>query len=548
MGSYLNAYDLLAEVRKGINEYSTAYVQGTDVTGAFDNADIIKKINDAQDFLYHALLIRKPDLFYKSVALTGVASVYTVPADFYRLLRVEDSSGLTLRQISLTDKKRPTESGSVRYFYQVGKTYVLDKLTATDVLTFYYISRCRKLDTGMASAGAATSITLATTARKEVSYYNGMLLENITKDWVDTISAYATTRVATITATAAASDYYGMISELPEDFHSLIGPKAILLMKDTHKALSPPTETEIKNFNEAMTAAFQSFFGPEIPDPKALSFPTGNYRNAYSLLAEVRKGLGEYSQAHVQGVDSTGVYDNADILKKINDAQEFLYNSLLNRKPDLFYKSVALTGVASVYTPPADFYRLRRIEDLNGLKLTRIDLDDKKRVLDQGTGWFYYQIGNTFVLDRDSATDILTVYYISRCRKLDAGLASAGGAKSITLATTARKEADYYNSMKIENINKDWNDTISDYSAARVATLAAETAAALDFYGLVSELPEEFHDLIGPKALLLMKEAPGSPNPPTVTEINNFNESLAEAFLAFFGSFNSDQDAMELFY
>jgi len=541
MGSYLNAYDLVSEVRKGINEYSTAYVQGTDTTGAFDNADIMKKINDAQQFIYDTLLNRKPDLFYKTSALTGVASVYTPPIDFYRLVRVEDSTGQTLREITLDDKRRTADSRPGTCFYAFGKTYIQDKAASTDVLTFYYISRCRKLEMGMASAGGALSITLATTAWKEASYYNGIKIENITKAWVDTISAYTAARVATIAAqTAAASDYYGTISELPDDFHDLIGPKALLLMKESHKSLKPADPAEITAFSELLGNRIISLYGP-VTKIQPIEEGTGSRLNAYALVAEVRKGLGEFSTDLVRGKDKSGTFYNADILKKINDAQDFLYDSLLNRKPDLFYKSVALTGVASVYTPPADFYRLRRIEDSNGLKLTRIDLDDKKRVLDQGSGWFYYQVGNTFVLDKSGATDILTVYYISRCRKLDYGLASAGGALSITLATTARKEVDYYNGMMIENITKDWTTTISDYATTRVATIAVETAAASDYYGLVSELPEEFHRLIALKALLLIKE-------PTKAEVENFNISLAEAFLAFFGTFNSDRDITELFY
>jgi hypothetical protein len=271
----------------------------------------------------------------------------------------------------------------------------------------------------------------------------------------------------------------------------------------------------------------------------------GSYLNAYELLSEVRKGINEFSTAYVQGTDTTGAFDNADIMRKINDAQAFLYNSLLNRKPDLFYKSVALTGVASVYTPPADFYRLRRVEDVNGVKLTQINIDNKRRVLDQGTGWFFYQVGRTYTLDRLSASDVLTFFYVSRCRKLDMGMSSGGGALSLTLATSARKEVSYYNGMMIENVTDDWPDTITAYTAARVATIT-NTGAASKYYGLISELPEDFHDLIGPKALMLMKESHKSLKPPTVTEINNFREAMAEKFLSFFGT--GDQDPVELFY
>lgn len=273
----------------------------------------------------------------------------------------------------------------------------------------------------------------------------------------------------------------------------------------------------------------------------------GSYKNAYAIVEAVRKGVNEYSTAYMQGTDTTGAFDNTDIMEKVNEAQSFLYDALLNRDPARFYKSTNLTGVSSVYTPPADFYRLRRVEDSNGIKLTRINLDDKKRVLSQGSGWFYYQVGKTYILDKTSASDVLTFYYVSRCRKLDMGMSSAGAALSLTLATSARKEADYYNGMMIENVTDDWFDTISDYSAARVCTLAAQTGAASKYYGLISELPEDFHDLIAPKALLLMKESHKALKNPTPTEFKNFNDALAEKFLSFFGTMNADQDMVELF-
>jgi hypothetical protein len=84
---------------------------------------------------------------------------------------------------------------------------------------------------GQAAAGAATSITLASDASKIVDFYNGVEIENITQDWLDTIDDYATTRVATISETAAASDWYGTVPETPEPFNHLIGKMAVILVK-----------------------------------------------------------------------------------------------------------------------------------------------------------------------------------------------------------------------------------------------------------------------------------------------------------------------------
>lgn len=279
------------------------------------------------------------------------------------------------------------------------------------------------------------------------------------------------------------------------------------------------------------------------------------YLNCYELFSEVREAINEFTTAYVQGTDTTGAYRNADIFKKVNDAQEFIFESLLNRDPSLFYKSTALTGSSSLYTLPADFYRLRRVEDSAGRKLTRQTIDQRHQFLSEGSSFQYYPYGKSLTtgmpvikLDKDGSSDILTFYYVARCRKIHSGMSSAGGALSLTLeAPTARKEADYYNGMRIENVTDDWVDVISAYTAARVATLAAQTGAASKYYGLISELPEIFHSLIGPKAILLMKQAHKSLKPPTQQELKDFDEFMGEKFRAFFGTAETDVDMMELF-
>jgi hypothetical protein len=93
MASYLNGYTLLEKVRIQLNEYSTAYVQGTDTTGAYRNDQIMDGINAAQRFLYSFLLKRIPYEFKEEISLTGVNSVYTLPADFGVLRYFKDPNG-----------------------------------------------------------------------------------------------------------------------------------------------------------------------------------------------------------------------------------------------------------------------------------------------------------------------------------------------------------------------------------------------------------------------------------------------------------------------
>lgn len=257
---YLNAYKMVEMVREGINEFTDAYVQGTDTTGAYRNVDIMDKINSAQQFIGGLLRIREPQAFFKKTTLTGVNSVYIPPGDFFKARRWEDANGIKVWPKTVDDIS-PTGQGIGDVYYEKANTFILDKTSASDVLTLYYIARLRDLDFGASAAGGALSVTLATTARPSASYYVGMAIYNQTDAWEDAISANTAARVCTVTGTWAASKYYGLIPELPEILHPLIPMKALLLMKSSYKSLKPPTVIELKDFQDAVATAFSDLLG-----------------------------------------------------------------------------------------------------------------------------------------------------------------------------------------------------------------------------------------------------------------------------------------------
>jgi hypothetical protein len=265
--------------------------------------------------------------------------------------------------------------------------------------------------------------------------------------------------------------------------------------------------------------------------------------NAYTMAEMVREGINEYSTAYLQGTDTTRAFANADILNKLNMAQRYIADLLYTRDPSLFLKSVVLTGVNSVYTPPADFMKVRRLEDSDGIQVVPITIDFKG----YEDGHSYYRKGNTLVVDKGGMSDPLTLWYFSRVRDMDYGMSTAGGALSLTLALTARVQADYYNGMTIANITDSWEDTISDYSAARVVTLAAQTGAASKYYGMVCELPEDLHHLVPMKALIAMKGTYTSNKAPNAADISDFNAALSSAFNALLGSVHGDVPISDLF-
>ena len=271
------------------------------------------------------------------------------------------------------------------------------------------------------------------------------------------------------------------------------------------------------------------------------------YLNAYEILEQVRHGINDYSAGLLAGTDTTGAYLNKELMRAINDAQGQLFNILITREPQLFYKSATLTPVSSVLTMPSDFYRMRRIEDRYGVKLNPIPLDNKRLTDDAGTEWFYYSLAGTVVFDRLSFTDSVVVYYVKKCRELDQGALAAGGTKAGTLASTARAVADYYNGMTIENVTAGYFEAIADYTAARVITLVTNNTTTADVYGLISDLPEEIHKFIAKRAILDLRNHPKSIVKPTKLDWDDYGDQLSEAIKGLLGTQQTDVNYGELF-
>lgn len=268
------------------------------------------------------------------------------------------------------------------------------------------------------------------------------------------------------------------------------------------------------------------------------------HHNCYAMLEEIRTDLNEYNTALVQGSE-VGSYDNSDIVRKINQAQKYIWNLLFQRMPELFLTYSSVTGSAGSYTIPTDLYKLVEIQNSNGEKIYPISVKQKHYTNESGWANQYYRRGNTIIRE-DGSSDVLTFHYYKTVKDLTQGMSSAGGALSLTLATTAKPSADYYNGLTIENITDGWADTISDYSAARVCTIT-QTGAASKYYGTVSELPDPFHNLISRRAALMLKNTVTSPQDNKVTEMSDFREDLIETLRGYAGS-REDVSLDELFY
>ena len=271
------------------------------------------------------------------------------------------------------------------------------------------------------------------------------------------------------------------------------------------------------------------------------------YQNCYALVASVRHAVGEYSEAKVRGEDTLGGYHNDYIVSKINDAIRELYAIISRRVPGLFLEEVDLTGVNSVFTLPWDFGKLVYFKDNYGLKVSEITEPQRKLTDDSGSKRLYRRVGNTLVLDKSGSVDTYTLSYLRKPRNVHHGLVVTGSALSMTFCDKSVKIADYYNGMVVENETADWIDTISDYTAARVATIAAQTPAKNEAYGLVPEIPEWAHNLIAPRASLMVRqEHPLTKRKPTSQDFTEYRELLRTTLLQF-ATQSDDIDYEELF-
>ena len=265
MSTYLNGYTLLEKVRILLNEYSTAYCQATDTTGKYLNSQIMDGINAAQRYIYNTLFTQKPELFEEEIALTGVSSVYTLPANFARLRYFKTADGYQIHPIKTNQRKLTADAGSDRLYYRKGNTLVLDKPSLTDVCTLIYYRKPRELEQGVTSAGGALSATLATTAKAIIDYYNDLVIENITDSTVDTITDYTAARVCTVSNTWAASKYYGTVSDIPEPFHFLMIPRAVFEITGIYPVVQEkPHKSGVDLFNDQLVMALRAYMGEDL--------------------------------------------------------------------------------------------------------------------------------------------------------------------------------------------------------------------------------------------------------------------------------------------
>jgi hypothetical protein len=216
----------------------------------------------------HMQLFRlKPEIFQSRTTIVGVASSYALPYNFGKLIEFRDSEGNIIVPVTVRALPTPSGDGSEHLYFREGNNLVLTKSGITETYALYYFRKPRLLLSGTAgaSSGASALHMSAATAMLHDDYYNGVTVDDYTASFTSTITDWtASTQVAVVTGTAANSDIYGTVSELPEEYHLLIVPLAELMVSSVHPAAQrKPSEADWKRWTDRFFETLWAYGGNE---------------------------------------------------------------------------------------------------------------------------------------------------------------------------------------------------------------------------------------------------------------------------------------------
>jgi len=231
----MDAYNMLQLLRDQIAEATASH---------WSDINLIRRLNVSQRKV--AVLVENyPGAWLlKSVNLTPVASVITLPQDCAKPVYLEEtSSGAPLAWLERVSARRVSRGiGPSSWFVNAPEVYPLRNTLEVNSsgyvsqVTLWYDQRVPDLMAGTASAGAATSLTFPVNSNvKHVDdYYNGVGIEVDSGTGAGTVGDIITDYVGNTGACVVSGTYdntsvFGTISFLPEEVHHLILLEATLL-------------------------------------------------------------------------------------------------------------------------------------------------------------------------------------------------------------------------------------------------------------------------------------------------------------------------------
>lgn len=228
--------------------------------------------------------------------------------------------------------------------------------------------------------------------------------------------------------------------------------------------------------------------------------------NAYFMIQELRDLIGEATAKH---------WGDWGLLRKLNFSQRQRANELISSPGDWLVTSEDLTPAASVITLPSDCIKPAYLEETSDGTPIALSGNLRDRRVTEAL-LEAYPVGNTLVVNSDSYTTGVTLWYHQRIPDLHMGTESSVAASSLGfhVANHPVFVADYYNGsyvevMDVTTLAVEIRSEITAYTAAGVATVTG-TPVDTDVYGTISLLPEEAENLIILDAALAAMSKPSA--------------------------------------
>lgn len=223
--------------------------------------------------------------------------------------------------------------------------------------------------------------------------------------------------------------------------------------------------------------------------------------NAYEMLEQLRYNIGETTEAH---------WKDKMLLRQLNLEHSEVARKVLDSPGDwLLEKSSSITPSSSQLSLPSDCVKPAAIEEVASgrVVLVRGTVRERRTGRQAGTTLSAgtveaYLIGNKIEINMDSYSEACYIWYQKRVIELHAGVCGSGTDGThveFELAHWPSGVDDYYNDIMVEvrdetdhklNVNQAITDYVGLTGVAEIASAAA-TPASGDFYGTVSQLPNE---------------------------------------------------------
>jgi len=255
----MNAYEMLEQVRYNIGETEETH---------WKNRNLLRQMNLEHQEVARRVLDSPGDwLIKKSSAITPSSSQLSLPSDCVKPAAIEEVSSGRVIPVRGTVRERRVgrmagtqiSSGSVEA-YLLGNVVEVNMDSYSEQCYIWYQQRVKWLHAGICGTSSDSThihFQLKLWPSGVDDYYNGVTIEvrdkndyklNVNTSITDYDGDTAIATVASTTNAPASGDFYGTVSQLPNEVLSLV------ILRTTVKALAKPSSTfekEIFSFYQA---------------------------------------------------------------------------------------------------------------------------------------------------------------------------------------------------------------------------------------------------------------------------------------------------------